>query len=123
MINNNREKTLCINKGNLKYIESKFARLFVPNNNTNYKLVLVDFFNQNVSCNFVDFDKIKATLKGYAIFQNLKCIIYPNKVAIVDSNNIALCIWYYVSKQYYIENIFKELKIINLEEKSVNILY
>lgn len=120
---NNTEKTLLINKGNLKYIDNKFERLFVPNNKTNYKLVLVDFFNQNVTCNFVDFDKIKATLKGYAIFQNLKCIIYPNKVAIVDSNNIALCIWYYMQKKYFMENIFKELKIIELEEKSVNILY
>ena len=120
---NNKEKTLSIDKGNLKYIECKFERLFVPNNNTIYKLVLIDFFNQKVSCSFVDFDKLKATLKGYAIFQNLKCIIYPNKVAIVDSNNIALCVWYYVTKQYYIENIFKELKIVDLEEKSVNILY
>lgn len=119
----NREKTLTINKGNLKYIENKFAKLFIPNNCNNYKLVLVDFFNEKISCTFVDFDKVKATLKGYSIFQNLNCIIYPNKVVIVDSNNIALCVWYYVTKQYYIENIFKELKILNLEEKSVNILY
>ena len=117
-------KSLKINKKNFQYIENKFSTLFAINNNK-HTFGCIEINNNTATSFFADNDKIKSTLKGLCFFNDIYCIIYPNKVVVTDENQNALFMFWYMPKQFYYANIFKEncLSFAELEEKAVNILY